>query len=209
MISSVKLPVEIKLIFAILSLALFFYSAFSFYETVIKNKPISFSVPQPEIKEQILGIEAQKVVRYLPVRLQIPSINVDAAVEDVGITSGEEMGVPSDTEKAGWYQLGPSPGEKGSAVISGHFNGKDGKSGLFKDLAKIKPGDKIYAINEVGVTFTFIVRESKTYRPGYAEEVFSPKDNGIHLNLITCDGIWDSVKESFTKRLVVFADSSI
>jgi hypothetical protein len=53
----------------------------------------------------------------------------------------------------------------------------------------------------------FVVRESRTYNPGYAEEVFSAND-GAHLNLVTCDGVWDGAKKSYSKRLVIFADIS-
>jgi len=208
MISSVKLTREIKLILGILSLSLFFYYVF-LYKTVFKNDPLALPTPQPKIKEQVLGTDTKRVVRYSPIRLQIPSINIDAAIEHVGNTPDGEMAVPSDTEKAGWYEPGVSPGDKGGAVISGHFNGKDGKPGLFKDLVNLKQGDMILVTNELGITSTFKVRESRTYNPGYAEEVFSPKDNGTHLNLKTCDGIWDSVKGSFTKRLVVFADHGL
>jgi hypothetical protein len=45
------------------------------------------------------------------------------------------------------------------------------------------------------------------YDPGYAKDVFNG-DNGDHLNLITCDGIWDADEKSYSKRLVVFADIS-
>ncbi len=148
----------------------------------------------------------QKTVRTLPVRLVIPSINVDATVEDVGVTAGGAMDTPTNTVDVGWYQFGISPGEIGSAVISGHLDTNKGEFGVFNNLDKLKPGDKIYVINDQDVTNTFVVRESKTYDPGYADEVFSSNDGGIHLNLVTCDGIWDKNKKGYSKRLVVFAD---
>lgn len=48
--------------------------------------------------------------------------------------------------------------------------------------------------------------ESRTYNPGHADEVFHQGDDGSHLNLITCDGVWDGVEKSYSKRLVIFAD---
>lgn len=57
----------------------------------------------------------------------------------------------------------------------------------------------------IGTSTAFVVRESRLFDPGYADEVFSRND-GVYLNLITCDGVWDEAKNSYSKRLVVFAD---
>ena len=65
----------------------------------------------------------------------------------------------------------------------------------------------MYIKDDQGTTISFIVRESRTYDPGYADDVFSQNDR-VHLNLVTCDGVWDGVKKSYSKRLVVFADIS-
>ena len=98
-----------------------------------------------------------------------------------------------------------APGEKGSAVISGHIDGESGEVRVFNDLHKLKKGDVLYIEDDKRITTAFVVRESRIYDPGYAEEVFSSNDSA-HLNLVTCDGVWDEVKKSYTKRLVVFGD---
>jgi LPXTG-site transpeptidase (sortase) family protein len=141
----------------------------------------------------------------LPVRLIIPAINVDANIQQVGITSEGDMEVPSNTVDVGWFKLGSRPGEKGSAVISGHVDGKNGEVAVFTNLDKLKKGDKLYIQDDKGTTTSFVVRESRTYTPGYAEEVFSLNDSA-HLNLVTCDGVWDKNKKIYTKRLVLFTD---
>lgn len=184
----------LKGVFGALSLLLLFYYG--------QTQNITHNL---ETKKQILGVEAQKAVHAFPVRLKIPKISVDASIEYVGITSEGVMDVPSNTLNVGWFELGTLPGEKGSAVIDGHFNGKNGEPGVFANLYQLKMGDKIYIEDDKGVSTVFIVRESRTYNPGYAEEVFSLSDTA-HLNLITCDGIWDEAKKSYSKRLVVFAD---
>ncbi len=193
----------LKVIFAALALLLF-YSASDLYQKLVE---IRLAQNAPVVgTEKILGIEAHKIVRPVPRRLQIPSINVDAFVEQVGFNSDGEMDVPAKTNDVGWYEPGPAPGERGSSVMTGHFNGENGRSGVFSNLDKLEKGDQIVTTDDAGRDITFIVRESRTYNPGYAEEVFSASDNGIHLNLITCDGAWDEVKESYSKRLVIFAD---
>lgn len=142
----------------------------------------------------------------LPVRLKIPNINVDASIEYVGLTSKREMEVPKNAADVGWYNLGPRPGERGSAVIDGHFNNENGDTGVFFNLYKLNKGDKLYVVDNKGKSITFVVRENRLYDSGLAGDVFSLNDGIAHLNLVTCDGVWDGVKKSYTKRLVVFAD---
>src|SRR5688572_8435793 len=57
-----------------------------------------------------------------PTRLEIPSLGIDAAVQEVGITKKGTMGVPRGYDEAGWYKYGAAPGELGSAVLAGHLD---------------------------------------------------------------------------------------
>ena len=142
-----------------------------------------------------------------PVRLKIPGINVDAAVEFVGLTSDGAMGVPKDSADVAWFNLGQRPGENGSAVIAGHYGWKNRKASAFDNLYKLRPGDKIYIEDDKGMTITFVVRLSRRYDSNAdAPEVFSSNDGKSHLNLVTCEGIWDKASKSYSKRLVVFTD---
>jgi LPXTG-site transpeptidase (sortase) family protein len=166
----------------------------------------SFSpIQNPKATAQVLAASTQNNVRGFPVRLIIPSINVNAAVEYVGVTPIGIMGVPVDTADVGWFDFGPRPGEKGSAVIAGHLDGVNGEAAVFANLNQLKKGDKLYVLDGNGNTTSFTVQGSREYDVGYADEVFSRND-GNYLNLITCDGVWDGTKESYNKRLVVFAD---
>lgn len=165
-----------------------------------RNMASSIQTPQ-----NILGIQDSTVSRGVPVRLTIPAINVNANIQSVGVTQSGDMEVPDNAIDVGWFKVGPHPGEKGSGVIAGHVDGENGEAGVFANLNMIKKGEKVYVKNDKGMTITFTVRESRVYDPGYAEDVFSSND-GAHLNLITCDGIWDGEKKSFSKRLVVFTD---
>lgn len=140
-----------------------------------------------------------------PTRLIIPAINVSAKVQDLGVTADGAMDVPSNISEVGWFQYGSRPGESGSAVIAGHLNGKNGEEGVFSNLNKLKEGDTLFVEDDKGSTNTFIVRESRLFNPGYANEVFGGSGSA-QLNLVTCDGIWNKNKKSYTKRLIVFAD---
>lgn len=144
----------------------------------------------------------------LPISLKIPKINVDAVIERVGLTSDGSVGVPKGPVNAAWFNLSPHPGDIGSAVITGHYGiWKSGIPTVFNNLYKLNKGDKIYIKDDRGAIITFVVRESKNYNPKTdASDVFVLNDGKAHLNLITCEGIWNKVSKSYSKRLVVFAD---
>lgn len=144
----------------------------------------------------------------LPARLEIPVIDVDAAVESLGLTSQGNMDTPKGPDDVAWYNLGNRPGENGSAVIAGHYGTwKNGKGSVFDNLHKLKKGDSIYIEDEKGESISFVVREIRNYEPSAdATDVFSSDDEGSHLNLITCEGTWNKDSKSYSERLVVFAD---
>lgn len=148
---------------------------------------------------------AQNIGR--PARLRIPAINVDAVTEYVGLTDGGDVDAPKGPVNAAWYGLGPLPGKKGTSVIVGHFGWKDGIRAVFDDLNKLKKGDKIYVEDEKGATVVFVVRELRVYGEGEESSgVFISNDDGSHLNLITCGGVWSKTDKSYSNRLVVFTD---
>jgi len=146
-----------------------------------------------------------KVTYGIPLRLIIPKIGVNAAIERVGLTSDRAMASPSGPGTVGWYKFGPRPGNKGSAVIDGHSGYADGRRAAFDDLPELKPGDKLYVKDARGERLVFVVRKKKLYaRQADSAEVFRPS-TGRRLNLITCTGPFDEAAGTHSQRLVVFA----
>jgi LPXTG-site transpeptidase (sortase) family protein len=171
-----------------------------------ENPTQNDSVPPAE--NSVTLPEQEQAGPGLPIRLIIPSISVNAAIEYVGITSEGEMGVPEGPDDVAWFELGPRPGEIGSAVMAGHYGSwKDGRGSVFDDLNKLKEGDRLYVEDEKGVIISFVVRESRRYDPkADASDVFNSNDGKAHLNLVTCEGVWDQISQNYSQRLVVFAD---
>ncbi|HSW47458.1 MAG TPA: class F sortase, partial [Candidatus Saccharimonadales bacterium] len=189
-----------KLSFAAVSLLLLFLIPTIMYVQQVEQKEI----PATQTKK-VLGVKAKSDTQKLPMRLIIPAISVNTNIQHVGITPEGEMDVPSNSIDVGWFEPGALPGEKGSAVIAGHFDSENGEAGVFNNLDKLKVGDKIYTKDNSGKSTTFAVKKKRLYDPGYAEEVFGRSDTA-HLNLITCKGVWNDNLKSYSKRLVVFAD---
>lgn len=182
----------LKMAFAALTLLMIFtFTQIQASKLINKPRPVN----------QTLSAETEK---QFPVFLKIPSINIVASIQPVGLTPEGEMDVPKNIKDVGWYNLGPKPGEWGSSVIAGHFDGIYGEDAVFANLNKIKIGDKLYVEDNNGNSTVFEVKGTGFFDPGFAGGVFNQND-GRYLNLITCDGIWVGSKKSYSKRLVVFA----
>ena len=91
--------------------------------------------------------------------------------------------------------------------MDGHSGWENKTPAVFDTLYKLQKGDSISVIDVRGATTTFVVREIKTYNPeANTSSVFVSTDGKIHLNLITCEGAWNPITKSYSRRLVVFAD---
>lgn len=147
------------------------------------------------------------VAPALPERIEIAALGLVAPIYPIGLTVDGDMAINDTTDQVAWYQLGPAPGEKGSAVIAGHYGWKDGNPSIFNELHTLKPGDEVKVIKEDGGVNRFVVRQIRTYQPDDdTTEVFRSTDSGAHLNLVTCQGTWDNSRKTYTERLVVFTD---
>ncbi|MBA2677426.1 MAG: class F sortase [Ktedonobacteraceae bacterium] len=142
-----------------------------------------------------------------PVRLLIPAIKVNAPIEGVGITASGDLAVPKRNpwEGTGWYQDGPRPGERGSAVIDGHLDRPRNAPAVFWRLRDLRVGNDVFVIDALGRRYHFRVTGVVLYLPQDAplEQIFG-NESGSFLNLITCAGEW-LVSQNQTKyRLVVY-----
>ena len=138
-----------------------------------------------------------------PGRLVIPRIGVDAAVVAVDIDNEGNMGVPKTSWDTGWYDRGPSPGDAGDAVITGHLDWIDTLQGVFYSLHVLAAGDMITVQRLDGVTHHFKVTSVQVvaynaHVPGLFDTVGPSR-----LTLITCGGTYSRALGQYTSRVVV------
>ncbi len=139
--------------------------------------------------------------------LFIPTIGVDAVIEPVGVTSSGALDTPKGPTTTGWFDQSPRPGEKGVAIIDGHYGWKNNIPTVFNNLHTVKKGDHIYVADQALGTSTFVVTAIKSYgEHDNDSDVFVNKDGESHLNIITCGGVWNKAQHRYSKRLVVFTD---
>lgn len=152
-----------------------------------------------------------------PVRLQVPSLGIDATIQPVGEDSYGAMEAPGAGHPASdpiwgqafWWKFGAQPGEPGNAVLAGHVDRNDGSRAVFWNLHSIQPGDKIIITEQGGQKYTFQVVsieavDNPTGGPTdpVIQRIFGPATTA-NLNLITCGGDW--IGTEYNQRLVVFS----
>lgn len=160
------------------------------------------SLSRPQNREAA----APRSAPFIPVRLIVPVIGVDAKVEQAGLNPDGAMQAPTSVSTVAWYKGGPRPGESGNAVIAGHLNTALGLSGVFERLGDLRVGDTVIVEGQSGHA-RYIVRALTVYDAATApaERIFAVEGPST-LVLITCNGAWDHGARSYEKRLVVVAE---
>jgi sortase (surface protein transpeptidase) len=140
-----------------------------------------------------------------PTRLQLPSIEVDAEVNPVGVEPDGDMEVPS-AEDAGWYRFGPTPGAAGSSVIAAHVD-YNGEQGAFFRLREVEVGDPVEVSLSDGSTATWVVtRVDQLPKDDLRSSPVFDRAGTPRISLITCGGDFDESVRSYRDNVVVTAE---
>jgi sortase (surface protein transpeptidase) len=139
-----------------------------------------------------------------PVRVQIPSIGVDAKLIGVGLNQDGSMQVP-DFGLAGWYNVGPRPGEPGPAVIVAHVDSYQGPDVFFR-LRELTRGDEIRVRHRDGTSSRFVVRTSEQHLKEElpVNKIWNDTREPV-LRLVTCGGDFDYEERHYRSNVIVYA----
>ena len=135
----------------------------------------------------------------------IPAIGVATPLLRLGLEPDGSMAVPGDFDQAGWFAVGPAPGQVGPAVIAGHVDSRTGPA-VFYRLRELRPGQAVLVERADGTRLRFVVSGARSYpKAGFPTgAVFGPVGSP-ELRLITCAGDFDRARGSYRDNLVVFA----
>ncbi|WP_405824833.1 class F sortase [Streptomyces sp. NBC_01390] len=139
-------------------------------------------------------------------RVRIPAIRVDAPLLPVGLDAAGWVDAPppEDPNLAGWFTGAVSPGEKGTAVIVGHVDNKQGPA-VFYGLGALKKGHRVEVQRQDGKVAVFEIYGIEVFEknnfPG--DRVYGSK-NTPELRVITCGGGF-SKQNGYAGNVVVFA----
>ena len=169
---------------------------------VTTNAAITATTPASQ-----LSLSSRRGAGEAPVRLQIPTLTIDAVIEAVGRDADGAMGIPAQVDNVAWYAPGYLPGELGNAVIAGHLDRANGAPAIFWSIDKLTVGDPIIVTTADGTQYHFAVTHLETYPYDQApiEAIFGFSLRS-QLNLITCKGQWNSGQRNYSNRLVVYSE---
>jgi sortase (surface protein transpeptidase) len=150
-------------------------------------------------------IDADTLPASQPLSVQVSSIGVRTGeLIDLGLTAERELEVPDDAVTAGWFELSPTPGEVGPAVIAGHVD-YAGMPGVFGRLPEVQPGDEISVARVDGTTAVFTVYEVQRYpKSEFPTQRVYGNTETPELRLITCGGVFDEASGNYLDNVVVY-----
>jgi Sortase domain len=162
-------------------------------------------VPSPTVAHQGL-IAASPQRQYAPpVRLIIPSIGVDTAVERVGLRPDGTLQQPSGWHIAGWYTGSVRPGDVGPSIIIGHVDSVHGPAVFFR-LRGLRRGQVVVVQGSDGRPVTFVVDTAAAYaKTNLPTNAVYGATSVPELRLVTCTGDFDYNARSYVDNLVVSA----
>ncbi|MFE1798071.1 MULTISPECIES: class F sortase [unclassified Streptomyces] len=139
-------------------------------------------------------------------RVRIPAIQVDAPTVPVGLDmeGWVDAPPPEDPNLAGWFSGAVSPGEKGTAVVVGHVDNRQGPA-VFYGLGSLKKGNRVEVRRRDGKTAVFEIYGIEVFEknnfPG--DRVYGNTGNP-ELRVITCGGGF-SKQNGYDGNVVAFA----
>ena len=105
----------------------------------------------------------------------------------------------------GWYELGPSPGALGPAVVAGHVTWNQVPAVFFR-LAELRPGDVVQVTRTDDVVAVFEVTRVERYpKSAFPTDVVFGAIDHAGLRLITCGGDYEQAAHRYTDNVVAFA----
>ena len=144
------------------------------------------------------------VARSVPVSLRIPAIGVAVSLSTLGLNPDGTAQVPTDFAQPGWYRLGPSPGQVGSAVILGHVDSYQGPA-VFFQLRSLHAGDAVEVTLADGVDAHFAVTTVAMYPKAQfpSQQVYASQGYAA-LQLVTCGGQFDRASGHYLSNIVAY-----
>jgi hypothetical protein len=174
--------------------------------TTTTTPTISTAKPRPATAEPSATYPTATTVPppLPPTTLRIPAIGLEASIVPVGLIPGTNSLEIPDIHHVGWYQLGPSPGQNGSAVLVGHIDG-EGQPGIFWHLGQLTPGDQIVIADSTGRTRTFrVTGRQQVAKTALPAQLFS-RAGPPRIALITCGGAFNYATRHYRDNIVIVA----
>ncbi|MYS22936.1 Sortase family protein [Streptomyces sp. DvalAA-14] len=147
------------------------------------------------------------MARSEPTLLSIPDIGVSAPFTKLSLGADGRLEAPPEDNSnlAGWYGDGPTPGERGNAIVAGHVDTKTGPA-VFELLSLLKKGQPVAITRADNSVARFTVDSVETFaKDDFPDQRVYGDTPDAELRIITCGGTFDHKKQDYQDNVVVFA----
>ncbi len=162
----------------------FLLFSFGGYLTYQRYSPKNLEFQGLQVSKNVSSNEA-------PVRISIPSLNIDNAVFPASIKKGNWE---ATTKGISYLSSTPVPGQSGNSILYGH-----NWPSILGNLTKIKPGEKIEIVMNTGGRKVFTVKFTSVVDPSQTHILSQTTD--ARITLYTCTGFLDSKRFVATATL--------
>ncbi|MGF1661230.1 MAG: class F sortase [Kineosporiaceae bacterium] len=138
-------------------------------------------------------------------RLDVPALDSEAEVVEVGVSEDRVLEVPPDARLVGRWSDGARPGDgSGSVVLVSHVDYR-GVPGVLKRLADLPPGSEAVLVGPDGRQARYVLEQVDTYRKAVLpyQDIFR-FDVPERLGLITCGGEIDPDTGRYDSNVVAY-----
>jgi len=164
-------------------------------------------MPEPTPIPPPLPVDPHLVLtkeQFLAGRLVIPTIGVDAPLEERVVYGNGVMQEPSGREAVAWYPFEPLPNAGGNIFLAGHLQ-VGSSPAVFWNLHNVKPGDRVI-VSAGGADFYYsVISEEYETKADALHAVVDPVDREV-VTLMTCAGNYIPSTGDYTHRWIVRAE---
>jgi LPXTG-site transpeptidase (sortase) family protein len=144
-------------------------------------------------------------VPFVPVRLVIDRLQVEAPVVQKAVDRNNVMESPDGPNDVAWYRFTSRPGSGSNAVFSGHRDFPRVGPAVFWRLDQLVAGDVIRVVSAQQTEIDYRVTRRTSYRiSGIPMQEILTQEPVEELTLITCSGSY-STPAGYDERLVIRA----
>ena len=148
------------------------------------------------------------LARSDPTVISIPRIGVSAQIIPLGLKANGTAAIPplSRPQVTSWFDRGPTPGQRGTAVIFGHVDAKKVGPAVFYRIGTLRPGNLIYVtLRDRQVAAFRIYSVALVPKSRFPTATVYGYTRRPTLRLISCGGSFDRRTHHYRSNVVVFA----
>lgn len=141
----------------------------------------------------------------VPISVDVPSVNISAAVQPITMVSDalDVSALDAEPMDAGWYSKSAKVGQVGPMVLAAHINYNG--PGAFGRLHLVKPGATVTVTGDDLSEKTYVIYQvDQPKKAQFPTEAVYGRVDQPEIRLITCGGVFDKTRHSYVDNFVAY-----